>query len=139
MAIAAASAFAALTGVFWGFGLTCDDSCSGAPPWRDDPEAWQWDAFGWVSVAGFASALGFLVSVARGSRSFALGALVVWAVLGCVWTILLRDSGLTSNAARGWSALAVLVLAGIAATALTRRRSPRERTGGTDSTGTAPS
>src|SRR4029453_9271806 len=50
--IAAASAFGALVGLFWGFGLTCDDSCSSGPLWRDDPNAWQWQAFGTVGIAG---------------------------------------------------------------------------------------
>ena len=40
------SAFGALIGLVWGFGLKCDDACSTVPGWRNDPDAWQWDAFG---------------------------------------------------------------------------------------------
>jgi hypothetical protein len=57
--IAAASGFGALIGMFWGFGLKCDDSCSSGPLWRDDPDAPQWHMFGSVGIAGFACALVF--------------------------------------------------------------------------------
>jgi hypothetical protein len=124
--IVAASGFGALIGVFWGFGLKCDDSCSSAPLWRDDPDAWQWQAFGTVGIAGFASALVFLAAVALRWRWLALAALAVWAALAGAFMVLFRDSGLTSNAGRGWTAIAVLLLAGVAAVALGR---PRAKTG----------
>jgi hypothetical protein len=120
--IAAASGFAALIGMFWGFGLTCDDSCSSGPLWRDDPDAWQWQAFGIVGIAGCASALLFLAAVALRWRWLALATLAVWAVLAGAFMVLFRDSGLTSNAERGWTAIAVLLLAGVAAVALVRPR-----------------
>lgn len=51
-AIAASSGFSALIGVLFGFSLKCDDSCRTPPGWRENPDAWQWEAFGWVAVAG---------------------------------------------------------------------------------------
>jgi hypothetical protein len=120
--IAAASGFAALVGMLWGFALKCDDSCSSAPPWRDDPDAWQWEAFGTVAIAGFGCAIVFLAAVALRWRWLAVGMLAVWAVLAGTYMTLFRDSGLTSNAGRGWAAIALLLMAGIAACALTRSR-----------------
>jgi len=124
--IAAASGFGALIGLFWGFGLKCDDSCSSAPFWRDDPDAWQWHAFGTVGIAGFASALVFLAAISLRWRLLALATLAVWALLAGAFMVLFRDSGLTSNAGRGWTAIAVLVLAGVAAVGLAR---PSTQTG----------
>jgi hypothetical protein len=124
--IAAASAFGALVGLFWGFGLTCDDSCSSGPLWRDDPNAWQWRAFGTVGIAGFASALVFLTAVALRWRWLAFATLAAWAALAGAFMVLFDDSGLTSNAGRGWTAIAVLLVAGVAAVALGR---PQAQTG----------
>ncbi|HEU0304005.1 MAG TPA: hypothetical protein VFR32_05435 [Gaiellaceae bacterium] len=119
--IAASSAYGALIGVFWGFGLKCDDSCSSAPLWRDDPNAWQWDALGTVALAGFACGLIFLLALTLRWRLFSLVVLAAWATLAAAFLTLFRDSGLTSNAERGWAGLAALLLAGLAAIALTPR------------------
>lgn len=121
-AIGIASAFAALLGSFWGFALTCDDSCGTPPPWRDDPEAWQWDALGAASLAAFAMALLFVVAIALRRRVIASGALVAWIVAASVFLNLFRDSGLTSSGGRGWAGLTVLAIAGLASVALARPR-----------------
>jgi hypothetical protein len=120
-AIVAASAWAALVGTLWGFTLRCDDTCGSPPPWRDDPNAWQWEAFGTVSIAGFVCALLFVVAVAARWKLLSLAVLVAWAALGWTFLTLLRDSGLTSHAGRGWAGLSLLVLAGLAAIGLGQR------------------
>jgi hypothetical protein len=125
--IAAASGFGALIGIFWGFGLKCDDSCSSGPRWREDPDASQWHTFGTVGIAGFVCALVFLAAVALRSRALALGALAVWAVLAGAFMVLFRDSGLTSNVDRGWTAVAVVLLGGVAAVALAGSRAQPAR------------
>jgi hypothetical protein len=61
--IVTVSVFGMLIGAFWGFGLQCDDSCGEPPPWRDDPNAWQWEALGILGIAGLACGLGFLLAV----------------------------------------------------------------------------
>ena len=125
--IAVASGFGALIGVFWGFGLKCDDSCSSGPLWRDDPDASQWHTFGTLGIAGFGCALVFLAAVALRSRWLALGALAVWAVLAGAFMVLFRDSGLTSNVERGWTAVAVVLLVGVGAVALAGSRAQPAR------------
>ena len=124
LAVATTSGYAALTGLVWGFGLKCDDSCSEPPPWRDDPNAWQWDALGVVALGGFACSLIFLVAVAAGRRTIASTAFVSWGLLAVAFLMLFRDSGLTSHAERGWVGLAGIAIAGAVAIAL---RSPRKR------------
>jgi hypothetical protein len=116
------SAVGALAGVFWGFGLRCDDSCGTPPPWRDDPDAWQWEALGWVALGGFAFALVFLTLVAARLRAAAFAALAGWATLAGVYLDLLRDSGLMSRVEEGWLALSALVVAGVVAMVLTPSR-----------------
>ena len=123
--IVAVSFFEALTGVFWGFGLKCDDSCSSGPRWRDSPDSWQWEAFGIAGIAGLGCALAFLVAIAFRLRWLAACALAAWTGLAWWYMTLFRESGLTSNAERGWLAIALLVLAGAAAIALTPRRVAR--------------
>jgi hypothetical protein len=121
-AIVAASAIAALLGSV-AASLKCDDSCSTLPGWREDPDAWQWEALGTLSIGGFFCALLFLVAVAARWRLVSLTFLVVWAALGFAFLTLFRDSGWTSHAGRGWVGLSVLVLAGLAAIGLSRRSS----------------
>ena len=122
-AILAPSAFAGLVGSLFGFTLKCDDTCAAPPPWRDDPNAWQWEALGTVSIAGFASALIFVIAVAAQWRLLSLTVLAGWAALGVAFVTLFRDSGLMSDAGRGWAGLSVLVVAGLAAIGLSRRSS----------------
>jgi hypothetical protein len=123
--IAAVSGFGALVGTAWGFGLKCDDSCGTPPPWRDDPNAWQWGALGWVAIGGFLCALLLVLVVALGRTVAAAAALGSWTILGFLFLKLLRDSGLTSNPGRGWMALSALALAGMIAVALTSPTSGR--------------
>jgi hypothetical protein len=80
-AIAAASGFGALFGSLWGFGLKCDDSCSTLPPWRNDRDAWQWDALGTVAVVGFACSLFVVAALVLRRRRSGLASLAVWVVL----------------------------------------------------------
>jgi len=121
--LAAVSGFGALAGTFWGFGLKCDDSCASPPArWRDDPDSWQWETLGWVSLAGLCCALVFLVLVAVRLRAAAVGALAAWAVLAGVYLDLFRDSGLVSHVERGWLALSALFVAGVIAVLLAPSR-----------------
>jgi hypothetical protein len=92
--IVAASCFAALIGLVWGFGLKCDDSCSIGPQWREDPQAWQWDAFGFAGLAGLGCALVLLAAVVFRLRWLAVCGLVAWAGLAWAFMTLFRDSGL---------------------------------------------
>ena len=43
--------------------LSCDDNCSPAPGWRNDPSAWQWQAIVVVGLVIFVSALVLTVAV----------------------------------------------------------------------------
>ena len=123
--IAAVSGLGALVGITWGFGLKCDDSCGTPPPWRDDPTAWQWSAFGWIAVAGFLCALALVLFVSLGRTVAASAALCCWTVLSLLFLKLMRASGLTSNPERGWFWIALLALLGVVAVALTYRREER--------------
>jgi hypothetical protein len=125
--LATASGFGALVGSTWGFGLKCDDSCGTPPPWREDPNAWQWGAFGWVAIGGFLCALVFLIVVVLRRKLVAGVALSSWAVLAVAFLKLLRDSGLTSHPGRGWITLAALLLVGVGAVALTEADEERLR------------
>ena len=123
--IVAASGFAALIGLFWGFGLKCDDSCKVGPDWREHPESWQWDAFGIAGLAGLGCALMLLAAVAFRLRWLAVCMLIAWAGLAWAFMTLFRDSGLTSNAERGWLTIVLLLLAGASAIGLTPPRPAR--------------
>jgi multidrug transporter EmrE-like cation transporter len=125
-AVAAVSGLAALIGMAWGFGLKCDDSCGTPPPWRDDVNAWQWNALGAIGIGGFACAAIFVLAIAAGRRVAAAVALAAWAGLAAAFLTLFRDSGLTSHAERGWLGLAGLAILGVAAIAV---RPPRAEHG----------
>ena len=90
--LAAISGFAALVGVLWGFGLKCDDSCGTPPPWRNDPNAWQWNAFGAVAVGGFVCSLILVAAVAFRRRSLASAALASWGILALAFLTLLSGA-----------------------------------------------
>ena len=126
--IVAVSCFAALVGLLWGFGLKCDDSCSIGPHWREDPQAWQWDAFGFIGLAGLGCALVLLAAVVFRLRWLAVLVLTAWGGLAWAFMTLFRDSGLTSNAERGWLTIVLLLLAGAATIALTPPRPARNGT-----------
>jgi MFS family permease len=126
--IVAASCFAALIGMLWGFELKCDDSCSSAPHWRESPESWQWEAFGIAGLAGLGCALVLLGAVAFRLRWLAVCVLTAWAGLAWAFMTLFRDSGLTSNAERGWLTITLLLLAGAVAIVLTPPRKARTGT-----------
>jgi len=125
--IAGVSGFEALAGAFWGFTLKCDDTCGTPPPWRDDPDAWQWDALGIVGLAGLGCALLFVACIALGRRWLAFATLIIWAALATSFLILLDESGLTSHAGRGWAGLSAFVVVGLAASALTGRSAARPK------------
>ena len=123
--IPAISAPFALAGMFWGFGLKCDDSCSAdGTRWRDDVDAWQWDALGWTGLALFCCAVAFTVAVVFRGRSIAAVALAAWAVVAVGYVRFEDASGLTSHAERGYMGLVVAVAVGIAAISLTPPRRP---------------
>jgi hypothetical protein len=116
-AIVIISCFGMFIGVGWGFGLKCDDSCGTPPPWRDDPNAWQWEAIGILGIAGLVCALVFFAAVALRWRLVAFAALIAWAVLAGSFLNFFDDSGLTSHSERVWGGLVLLVLAGLSAVA----------------------
>lgn len=134
LALVAVSAGAALVGAFWGFGLKCDDSCSSAPGWREDPNAWQWNALGNAGITALLCSAIFIVSIAAGKRTLASLALGLWAVSAISFLSLLRDSGLTSHEERGWVGLLALSIICVAAVAMTPRRgrAPNDRSGPPD-------
>jgi hypothetical protein len=115
--IAVASGLAALPGMLFGFSLKCDDSCGTAPPWRDDPGAWQWNALGYVAVTGALCGLLLVVLLVMRRRVLAGLTLTLWTACAVAFLKLFEDSGLTSNAVTGWYAIAILVLLGIVALA----------------------
>jgi hypothetical protein len=112
----------ALIGLLWGFTLKCDDSCSAPPPWRDDPNAWQWNALGAVALGGFVCSAVFVAAIALRWRTVASAVLVSWGVLAAAFLMLFDSSGLTSHVERGWLGLAALAMCGLAAIALSLRR-----------------
>jgi hypothetical protein len=116
--IATISGFAALVGLVWGFGLKCDDSCGEAPPWRDDPSAWQWNALGAVAIGGFVCSLLLVAAVVSRRRALASAALVSWGFLAVAFLTLFRGSGLTSHAERGWLGFVGVAIAGLTTIAL---------------------
>jgi hypothetical protein len=120
--IVAVSCFAALIGLVWGFELRCDDSCSIGPHWRESPESWQWEAFAIAGLAGLGCAVVLLGAVVFRLRWLAVCMLIAWAGLAWAFMTLFRDSGLTSNAERGWLAIVLLLLGGATAIALTPPR-----------------
>jgi hypothetical protein len=75
----------------------CDESCHQSPDrgWRDDPDAWQWNALTWLAVVGIVLALALPFFVAfragRGARVAAVGyTLAAAAYLGL---LLVPDTG----------------------------------------------
>jgi hypothetical protein len=118
---ATASGFAALIGTFWGFGLTCDDTCGTAPPWRDDPNAWQWGVLAVASLAVLATGLLLAAAVAFRRPLIAGAVLVSWTIASVVFLSLFDDSGLTSHVERGWVGVGALFSAAAGAIALSRR------------------
>ena len=88
------SGWAALAGAFWGFGLKCDDSCGTPPPWRDDPDAWQWSALGWSGIGAFSCALLLFFAVIARRRVLGWVAAGGSAALGVTFLLLLDGSGL---------------------------------------------
>jgi hypothetical protein len=96
LVVVAATAFAALLAVIFGFGLQCDESCDPDGRWQDDPSAWQWQLLGWVGVVCLAAAFFLLLAAAAGWSRVAPAALAVWFVLAVALGALLA-SGLSAE------------------------------------------
>ena len=94
LGLVALSGWGALVGITFGFGLKCDDRCSTLGSWRDDPQAWQWQAFGFAGIGLFLSALVLLGAVVLGRTRAAVAAFVAWALIGLAFAALLDGSGL---------------------------------------------
>ena len=99
----------------------CDESCHQSPDrgWRDDPNAWQWNALTWLAVVGIvlALALPFLVAfrAGRGARIAAIAyTLAAAAYLGL---LLVPEAG--NGGLGGANALFVFAVFAIPAAALT--------------------
>ena len=121
LGVSAASGFGALVGTLWGFTLKCDDACSeDSPDWHGDVHAWQWDAMGWLSLAGFACSLSFALAVVFGRLRLAALALAAWTAVAACYLALFVGSGLTSHEARAWLVVPGLLCAGVGALALLR-------------------
>jgi hypothetical protein len=91
-ALLVALANVAVTGglLFFGLignGLRCDDNCSTAPGWRNNPDAWQWDAQLLLLLTGFGVALLLTVGVFGPAR---LKWFLVWVEAGALglWFLL---------------------------------------------------
>jgi hypothetical protein len=122
LAIGLISAGVGFSGVVWGFGLRCDDTCGDPPPWRDDEDAWQWSALGWTGIAAAVLAIAFLIALELRRRVPAAAAAVGWVPAAAWYLVLLDESGLTSNAWRGWLGIAVIAAAMALALAWTPTR-----------------
>jgi hypothetical protein len=84
------SAWAALIGMVWGFGLKCDDGCSSiGNHWTDDPDSWQWTAWGWSGIGVFVLSLIALVLLVVRRRDAAWVAYAAWLVLAAVFATLM--------------------------------------------------
>ena len=119
LGVAVASGFGALVGVLWGFGLKCDDACSpSSPRWRDHLDAWQWDAIGWLALAGLGCSLVFAVAVLLGRTRLSALAIGLWGAIGGAYLSLFAGSGLSSHDLRVWFVFAGLVAAGATSVAL---------------------
>jgi len=77
-------------------GLRCDDNCSIAPGWRNDPNAWQWHG------------------------SFVLGLVVLGSALVLTIAVLMRGTRLLRGPAVGVQLAAVVLLAFLSLTATDR-------------------
>jgi hypothetical protein len=127
--LVATSVIGALIGALWGFGLKCDDSCATPPTsWRDDPDAWQWNALAIVALVAVCVAVLFLAALARRWLLLAVTSLLAWAALAASFIVLFDESGLTSNPERGWIGLAILGTAGVVAVALVATAAGRAKT-----------
>lgn len=115
----AASGVVGLFGLYVFAGLRCDESCDG-PGWRDDPDAWQWNALAGVSVTLSVVATAFAFALARPSR--------LASVLLAIHTLLVGlaawgwQDGLSASAVV-WPIAIGLELVGLAALRATTRRS----------------
>jgi uncharacterized BrkB/YihY/UPF0761 family membrane protein len=116
--VAAISAFGALLGMVYGFGLKCDESCDSPSQWRDNPDAWQWTALGSLGVCTFACALVLLVAVLLRRKRIAWSALVAWGVVGALF-VYLFEAGLSASEL-GWVLLIGVGASGTEAIALMR-------------------
>jgi hypothetical protein len=91
LAVTLFSGWVALVGIIWGFGLKCDDGCSGDPQsWDENADAWQWNAFGAATLVLFAIAVGVLVLAARRRERDAAVAFAVWLVAATALFVLLQ-------------------------------------------------
>lgn len=107
----AASAFGALLAALYGFGLQCDESCDSGGSWRDDPDAWEWQLYGWVGIVCLAAAIVLLAAVAAGVSRLATGALAAWLGSAVTYGVLITG-GLSAD---GVLVAVVLLLVGAAA------------------------
>ena len=87
-------------------GLRCDDNCSSAPGWRNDPNAWQWDGIVVLAlvILGSALVLNFAV-LTRGAQQ--LRSVAVGVQLAAVALLVSLSFTATDNH-RGWHFLAYL-------------------------------
>jgi hypothetical protein len=102
--------------VFFGLladGLRCDDNCSIAPGWRNDPNAWQWQAVLVLALVVLGSALVLSVSaLMRHGRG--LGVVAVSVQLAAV--VFLAILSLTASETQGGSGYLALLFVFFSAT-----------------------
>jgi hypothetical protein len=70
------SGFVALTGLFWGMGLQCDDTCTG-DGWQHTAGAPQWTLLAILGFVVFAAGIALFAFVCRSRPWAALAALLV--------------------------------------------------------------
>lgn len=73
----AGSVWVLLVGLLWGLALKCDDSCSDAPGWRENPDAWQWNGLAALGVVAFLAGGALVLFVWRRRPLLAAVAVVV--------------------------------------------------------------
>jgi hypothetical protein len=119
--------WAMLVGLLFGLGLKCDDSCDAqSTAWRDNPDAWQWNALAVAGVAIFAIGIAFVVLVWLGRTWWAAAAYAA-GLVASLWFM----TGFTSDwidhlDRRSFGELAFLVMVlGLPVAALLAARRPQ--------------
>jgi drug/metabolite transporter (DMT)-like permease len=104
---------------------TCDESCDASGSWHRNPDAWQWNLFLLLAVAGGVAAVVLLAAVLETGTRVAAIALVTWAICAVALATLLRQLGYRHQGATGWFGIAILTLLGVIAIAFADGRAPR--------------
>ena len=110
-------------------GLRCDDAC-GAPPyenWRDNPDAWQYGAIGWLGLIGVGLAVfAVIASVVRDRVGIAVFCVHVCLFIANVALLMTGSSAAERTLpAQIVAAILVVAVAGALAVGVRGRAAPR--------------